>query len=587
MPVNGLFDWQWSLPLPSVFQRLGKSSTEFVSMYCDQNNKKASLHSPTLNAIMDYIDLEYDHENHTRKLGAIGLQNDIYSVVERKSTDATDAVFYNSNTGMFCAGTFKDSESEPDRYVMGKNNESGSILITALLPFALKDTEFQRYYTQLADCCMGGYLPTQQLSEAAYILCDNLYRRIGNAEQLGEAGLRVCIPVSGQIPNFTSLNLRTGYYSPTEVLLGEFTVLKANVTKAIVDVTKEGFQNKYGNGRLYDSREKSMIPKLKDSYIIPQEVISICEHISKTAQTSRPVRNILLRGEAGVGKTSIAAAIACGLGRPMAAPITCHSDMEAGDFLIQAVPVSAIQANYELPTFMDIQIDPPTAYQMLTGAYLEDVTEEEVYQKLIACIRHQVSSENSQHGPQYRYQESTLMEAMRMGYLIEIQEPSVIQKQGVLVGLNSLLDDCEEIVLATGEVISRHPDTVVIFTTNNDYEGCRNINQSVISRMDLVIDLDDLTKEQYIERAISNTGCQDNEMVTRMADVFMEIRTRLRENLITDGSCGQREFTAWVNSYMVTGNVLESSKYTVLSSLSSDLENRKDILDTCILTHFN
>jgi hypothetical protein len=37
---------------------------------------------------------------------------------------------------------------------------------------------------------------------------------------------------------------------------------------------------------------------------------------------------------------------------------------------------------------------------------------------------------------------------------------------------------------------------------------------------------------------------------------------------------------------MVCGNVLEAAKYTVLSSVSSDPENREDILSSCLEQKF-
>ena len=57
----------------------------------------------------------------------------------------------------------------------------------------------------------------------------------------------------------------------------------------------------------------------------------------------------------------------------------------------------------------------------------------------------------------------------------------MISNPGVLVGLNSLLDTCGAVTLPTGERIERHPDTIVIVTTNIGYEGCRSLNQSILS----------------------------------------------------------------------------------------------------------
>ena len=67
-----------------------------------------------------------------------------------------------------------------------------------------------------------------------------------------------------------------------------------------------------------------------------------------------------------------------------------------------------------------------------------------------------------------------------------------------------------------------------------------------------------------------------------MADAIKEIAEHCRETMITDGSCGVRELISWVQSYMVSGNVLESASYTVLSSASSDPENRAEIFSTCL-----
>jgi len=77
--------------------------------------------------------------------------------------------------------------------------------------------------------------------------------------------------------------------------------------------------------------------------------------------------------------------------------------------------------------------------------------------------------------------ETDFVKALKHGYLVEVQEPSTIIQPGVLVGLNSLLEQEGSITLPTGEIIRRHPDTVVIVTTNVSYEGCRPMNRATRS----------------------------------------------------------------------------------------------------------
>ena len=187
-----------------------------------------------------------------------------------------------------------------------------------------------------------------------------------------------------------------------------------------------------------------------------------------------------------------------------------------------------------------IMLDPATAYQKLTGIYDEEVTEDVVYKQLIDTIideMHEHYKNQSSH-QKFKYVDTPLVEAIRHGYLVEIQEPTVIANPGVLVGLNSLLDRCNSVFLPNGEVIKRHPDTTIVVTTNNDYAGCKQMNQSVISRMNLVIDLEEPDEETLVQRVLGITGCTDKKTVRTMAQIIKAVSEYCSENLITDGYSG-------------------------------------------------
>ena len=119
-------------------------------------------------------------------------------------------------------------------------------------------------------------------------------------------------------------------------------------------------------------------------------------------------------------------------------------------------------------------------------------------------------------GPSYTYVETDFIRALKYGYVCEVQEPTVIMQPGVLVGLNSLLEQTGSITLPTGEVIRRHPDAVVIVTTNIAYEGCRGLNQSVTDRMSLAQDIELPSPEVMAQRAMHVTGCDDEILVSRL-----------------------------------------------------------------------
>ena len=111
-------------------------------------------------------------------------------------------------------------------------------------------------------------------------------------------------------------------------------------------------------------------------------------------------------------------------------------------------------------------------------------TEDQVYKQLIDTIFDEMheyyASRTSQQN--FRYVDTPLVEAIRNGYALELQEPTVIANPGVLVGLNSLLDRCNSVFLPTERRYSGIRIQCIIVTTNNDYAGCKPLNQSVISR---------------------------------------------------------------------------------------------------------
>ena len=94
----------------------------------------------------------------------------------------------------------------------------------------------------------------------------------------------------------------------------------------------------------------------------------------------------------------------------------------------------------------------------------------------------------------------------------------MVGKPGTLVKLNGLLDDCASITLADGEIVRRNPDTIIVLTTNTDYKGCKDMNESILSRMCMVFDKKELTPEQMKKRVMVKTGCKDEVILLKMAE---------------------------------------------------------------------
>lgn len=76
-----------------------------------------------------------------------------------------------------------------------------------------------------------------------------------------------------------------------------------------------------------------------------------------------------------------------------------------------------------------------TAYQKLTGTYDDTVDEDTFYQKLVDTIFDEMHDHYAKQDSyqKFKYMDTPLVEAIRYGYFVELQESTVIANPGVLV----------------------------------------------------------------------------------------------------------------------------------------------------------
>ena len=595
MSKTKLFEsWTFRLQLPAPFddpQYAGAKNHSFSQYNISSTAQKSTLHAPSLRALLAFVKLVSASEKgqSTEGLGAIGHQGSTFRISEYHSANKTDCVVFNPVTGKFNAAQVEDGTDTLKPYTVGPSNGSGTGLLFCLMPILYEDEEFQRNFQELLSHYDSGWADMDGAFNCALIL-----RRIESSKTLGSDGVKISIPTTGNISAITQMSMDSGNYAPTGATYGEFTIMQMSGTPTAraASFKREDFVGKYAlSMRTLTDREKAMVPTLPDWYIIPKEVVRVCEHAKITTTSSQPMRNFLFRGDAGTGKTMGAQAIAAGLNLPYTL-MTCSANTEITDLVGQFIPdTNGFQGEQqyegELPKISDIIMHPPSVYKMLTGVYDEEKTEDDVLQKLIEIAVGNLVEKEETPGQRIRYVDTPLVEAIRYGYVCELQEPSCIANPGVLVGLNSLLDNCQVITLPTGERVKRHPDTVIVVTTNSDYSGCRDMNQSVISRMDLIYDMEAPDLNTMVKRVMNVTGFTDEQEATKMAIVVRDIAERCRQTMITDGSCGMREFKSWVLSTMVTKDPYESALSTIISSASADPDNRAELISSCLETQYS
>lgn len=609
--INNLFNYSRSLPVP--FDTMTNKKVKVASMY------GAKTESTLCGSVIKAVHAMCRCMNGTGE-GAVGQIDTNKSVAEYKSSVGPEAyhlVVFDAASGSALASVYDKNTELIEQYVAHPSQRDGAAIFFALMPFLMSDAEFDETFQEYYDQFIAGYPDMAKATESMAILCDNAYRRI--KDDTCPAHINITVDKSGNLMRVSQGQLDSGSFVPTSVTAGEFTIFAktgpAVIKKAGVVVEHTDFVGKYPltPGRTLSALELSLIPKLPEWYIIPPEVVDICKHAQKTTGRPMQMRNFLLRGPAGTGKTMGAKAIAAGLGLPYM-KYTCSANTEIFDFTgmifpeTDAVSTGSPELDREreilksmggisyanvaklmrLPDLDDMDYDPAGVYQALTGvenlaATVQDcmsVVLEKVTEKVQALSKRAETCQSS--GQNYTYVETDFVKALKHGYLVEVQEPSTIIQPGVLVGLNSLLEQEGSITLPTGEIIRRHPDTVVIVTTNVSYEGCRQMNQSVVDRMSLVKDIDLPEPEVMVQRAMSVTGCADEYLVSQMVQVVNDMADYCRKNSITDGACGMRSLIDWVISAEISGDPYLSAKYTVISKATADEEDREALITTIL-----
>ena len=603
--------------MPEPFRSIASTRINGVQSIYGEGNK-ATLCPSVAKAVQAYCACQ-----NGSGYGAVGTQ-DNKCIAEYKSSVSADAyhlVVYDTSTGEPQASVYSTTDQNMELYRLDKVNRDGAALLFAMMPVFIEDEEFRQQLHIYSEQAMLGFTDMTVTTNSMAILCDNVYRRI--KDNSCPAHVEFNIEASGRLQQIPRAQLDAGKYTPKSVIAGEFTIFantgaSEDIEAALPIIEQEEFVGKFAFGaRTLSALEQSLIPKLPDWYVIPKEVLDICKHAAATTGRPTQMRNFLLRGPAGTGKTMGAEAIAAGLNLPYM-KFTCSANTEIYDFIGQIFPDSENAStgdvtldkelqqlkamggmNYAniakvmgLPPLDDMDYDPSGVYKKLTGTEKGDATTQECMELVLEKVTRKVGALSKRVDPKkdggqrFSYIETDFIKALKNGYVIEIQEPTVIMQPGVLVGLNSLLEQRGSITLPTGEIIKRHPDAVVVVTTNIAYEGCRGVNQSIIDRMSLVRDVELPSSKVMQQRAMSVTGETDSYKVTRMVNVVNSMAEYCRKNSITDGTVGMRSLIDWIVSANVTGDVYESALYTVISKATAVEEDREALITSVLEPEF-
>lgn len=329
--------------------------------------------------------------------------------------------------------------------------------------------------------------------------------------------------------------------------------------------------------RQLTQEERSLIWKKPHSHKESEQERRISDEIARNWNRGEmKIANILLEGDAGSGKTQLAKALSANFGLPYT-KVTCFADMDKSDIIGAILPVlnserleelepndqAALKALYEGDSFQ-------SATSILADVL--KLTSEEAAWKLKQLLKLAVEHADGEN-VEYRFYPSEIVRAYQHGYLLEIQEPNVIRDAAVLMALNSALELDGSINLPT-EVIHRHPDFIVVITTNRSYAGARPLNEALRDRIQHAEKMDLPSKAVMIERAIAKTGYQNEQVLDVLAEIIMTLDIAARANAIK-GVAGMRSFFYWTDAVAAGTPVKASLYHKVIYKITTDSEEIK------------
>lgn len=265
--------------------------------------------------------------------------------------------------------------------------------------------------------------------------------------------------------------------------------------------------------------EQSLVWQKPASHVESKAERRICEAVKRNWNRGEmKISTILLEGDAGSGKTQLAKALSADFGLPYT-KVTCFADMDKSDVLGSILPV--------------------------------------------------LSEKNHQEGTvEYQYYPSEIVRAYENGWLLEIQEPTVIRDAAVLMALNSALEPGGSINLPA-RIVHRHPDFIAVITTNRGYNGCRPLNEALRDRVQHTEKMDLPPIAVMMERAAEKTAFRDRDVLRICAETIVLLDQAARANAIK-GVAGMRSYFFWVDAVSQGTGIVESLYHKVLYKMTTD-----------------
>lgn len=277
-----------------------------------------------------------------------------------------------------------------------------------------------------------------------------------------------------------------------------------------------------------DPTDKAFIPNLDlGKYKVHPHVLKTAEIIHAEHDSEVPVENIHFYGEAGSGKSTGAKILAQLLGLPYRFMV-CSKNTEEGDFTGEFQPEEGKQ------TFV--------------------------------------------------HAETPFMASFMRGGVIEIMEPNAAPPN-VLIHLNSAMDETRCVIVRKSEVVKRHPNCIIVVTSNVGYSGTRDMNEAWKDRFQRSCEFERMDEADMVDIIMRGSGNNNSALISKMIHAANMINLKMEEEYLTGGVCGMRQLINWAREAKYS-SPLEAARVTILPGISQEKDVAEDYYDKILKNMF-
>lgn len=333
----------------------------------------------------------------------------------------------------------------------------------------------------------------------------------------------------------------------------------------------------------------------------------------KSAKTKQsPARIFQVEGPTGTGKSVACEMVATTLNLPIYR-FSCQSDTDADQLIGAFVPrtdapeeiiddngmitAKSILASERYPTAEQVQMLPELSYERVYGKKADRPVDKEdllaeVMSRVMAEVdewqkrgvdRRDVKPHSSGSQSSFVFVPSPLIRAAIDGAACEIQEFNALDRPGVMIALNELLEE-GAMRLPTGQRIEMHPDAVLFFTNNPNVTGVGDVATSVLSRMMRKVTISKIPVDKMMlwvqgDNRLHETPLSHREL-REMARIIIALQDLYQEKRPANGVLDFRCYKHWVAESQSLPVYL-AAKSTVIDKFSQDgedIEAAKEIL---------